>query len=278
MNKTNNFPVIEMFHSIQGEGKYMGVPSFFVRVTGCNLRCVFRDSICDTPYSSFDPEKSLYPDRKTTVAEFRKLLEKYPNTTHIVITGGEPMLYQKGMFDFLYDSTVGYNSDDNYKVTIETNGTISPEIINNMYLDMVNNMAIIANFRFELISISPKLVTSEDNRGILSKEAATRHKKLRLNIPVLREYYQSYNVFKGIQYKFVYSGDESVEEIHKILDKIAFKDDKSEINDKVYLMPEGTTINQVNDNTKDCVECCIKNGWNFAPRLHILIWGDKRGV
>lgn len=278
MNKTNNFPVIEMFHSIQGEGKYMGVPSFFVRVSGCNLRCVFRNSICDTPYSSFNPEKSLYPDKNTAVTEFKKLLNEHPNTKHIVITGGEPMLYQEGMFDFLYDSTVNYKGEDNYKVTVETNGTISPEIINNMYLDMVNNMAIIANFEFNLASISPKLATSEDNRGVLSKEAAFRHRKLRLNITVLREYYQSCNVFKNVQYKFVYSGDESVEEIRKILDKVAREDDKLDINDKVYLMPEGTTINQVNDNTKNCVESCIENGWNFAPRLHILIWGDKRGV
>ena len=55
-----NFPVIEMFTSIQGEGKWTGSPSFFVRVSGCNLRCCFKGSICDTPYSSYNPEKTPY--------------------------------------------------------------------------------------------------------------------------------------------------------------------------------------------------------------------------
>jgi organic radical activating enzyme len=44
-----NFPVLEMFHSIQGEGIFTGAPSIFIRVAGCNLRCVFKGSRCDTP-------------------------------------------------------------------------------------------------------------------------------------------------------------------------------------------------------------------------------------
>ena len=58
--KNNVIPVLEMFVSIQGEGKYTGEPSLFIRVSGCNLRCVFGGTRCDTPYSSFETEKPIY--------------------------------------------------------------------------------------------------------------------------------------------------------------------------------------------------------------------------
>lgn len=279
-----NFPVIEIFHSIQGEGEQMGNPSFFVRLSGCNLRCVFKNSICDTPYSSFNPEKSPYKTIEDVVAGVINLKKQFPNTIRLVITGGEPMLYQDGIIEFikLLDRETERLKDihilcKTYEITIETNGTIKPTKIidaelNGEYISIIS-----------LFSISPKLSSSIDKEyKYINKETADRHNKTRINIDALSEYIYS-NVIP-FQMKFVYSGEECIDEIKDIYDKLKqkYKYNTDHLdyvfNDHTYLMPEGTTVDQMNEKSKECVEQCIKQGWKFAPRLHILIWGDKRGV
>src|SRR3954451_21370205 len=74
--------ISEIFHSIQGEGKLTGVPSVFVRASGCNLRCVW----CDTPYASWKPEGDDVP-----IDEIVRRVSTY-ETMHVVLTGGEPMI------------------------------------------------------------------------------------------------------------------------------------------------------------------------------------------
>ena len=112
--------VNEMFCSIQGEGMYTGVPSIFVRTVGCNLRCVFKDSICDTAYTSFNPEKPLYDNWDDLMNAFRKLVEDNPRVEHLVITGGESLLSRKDLEEFL---TNVYKIKD-FKTTIETNRSL----------------------------------------------------------------------------------------------------------------------------------------------------------
>ena len=136
-------PVVEMFSSIQGEGKYTGVPSFFIRVSGCNLRCVFKDSRCDTPYTSFEPEKTPYKEMQELVEAFKEMRNNSPRTKHLVITGGEPLLYKKDLEEFL-----SYVYEDEMVITIETNGT----------MPILNPLA--KNFKVDLYSVSPKLSTS----------------------------------------------------------------------------------------------------------------------
>ncbi|MGE5215483.1 MAG: 7-carboxy-7-deazaguanine synthase QueE, partial [Chloroflexota bacterium] len=74
--------ISEIFYSVQGEGRFAGTPSVFIRSSGCNLRCVW----CDTPYTSWRPEGSSWSIEKILAA-----VEKHP-TRYIVITGGEPLL------------------------------------------------------------------------------------------------------------------------------------------------------------------------------------------
>jgi 7-carboxy-7-deazaguanine synthase len=74
--------IAEIFHSIQGEGSLVGVPSVFVRTSGCNLRCVW----CDTPYTSWHAEGDDW-----TLERIWAAVEAYP-ARHVVVTGGEPMI------------------------------------------------------------------------------------------------------------------------------------------------------------------------------------------
>jgi 7-carboxy-7-deazaguanine synthase len=96
----------EIFYSIQGEGKWTGLPNIFIRTTGCNLRCTY----CDTKYA-------YKKGTEKTLEEIIKELEKY-KCKKICITGGEPLL-QKEIFS-LIDNLI----KSNYKILIETNGSL----------------------------------------------------------------------------------------------------------------------------------------------------------
>jgi 7-carboxy-7-deazaguanine synthase len=115
--------IAEIFHSIQGEGHWLGVPSTFVRISGCNLRCVW----CDTPYASWSPEgTNLSLDEIVNEVRHR----------HVVVTGGEPML-----FDPVVELCRRLR-EQGRTITIETAGTV--------YRDVA----------CDLMSISPKLANS----------------------------------------------------------------------------------------------------------------------
>jgi len=116
----------ELFYSIQGEGKLTGVPSVFVRASGCNLRCVW----CDTPYTSWSPEGV-----DVSVPEIVRRAGEFP-TSHIVLTGGEPTI----MPDFS-ELCAALKAKD-YHITVETAATV------------------FAEGAVDLASLSPKLSSS----------------------------------------------------------------------------------------------------------------------
>src|ERR1051325_3213264 len=102
--------ISEIFHSVQGEGELTGVPSVFVRTSGCNLRC----SWCDTKYASWFPEGD-----DCTVQEIAARVAEFP-TQHCVLTGGEPMIARD-----IRDLAALLRRDGKH-ITIETAGTIPP--------------------------------------------------------------------------------------------------------------------------------------------------------
>src|SRR3954447_22790222 len=122
--------ISEIFYSIQGEGKLMGVPSVFVRVSGCNLRCTW----CDTPYASWNPQGADL-SLQAILGEVGK-----HSARHVVLTGGEPMIFAKTV------SLIAALKDLGKHVTVETAGTV--------WLDGLARGAI------DLASISPKLANS----------------------------------------------------------------------------------------------------------------------
>jgi len=110
---TSNLPISEIFFSIQGEGKFIGRPSIFIRVGGCNLKCPsFSKHGCDSFYAVDKKYKSSW--RITTIQEIINEIEKhYP--CDIVLTGGEPTLYYKKLYPIIEKFS---------NITIETNTTI----------------------------------------------------------------------------------------------------------------------------------------------------------
>ena len=178
--------IAEIFHSIQGEGKLTGVPSVFVRASGCNLRCTW----CDTPYASWNPEGD-----EVSVDRIIESVRSYA-TSYAVVTGGEPMIMPD-----IGDLTRRLRQGG-YHITIETAATVYQPV------------------DCDLASLSPKLANStphERNGG----SSATAHDRLRLNIEVIRRFTEVHE----FQLKFVVCGPEDVDEIDSILQRLPGVDD-----------------------------------------------------
>lgn len=173
--------ISEIFYSIQGEGRLAGVPSVFVRLAGCNLRCRW----CDTPYAL----QSSQGDSMTIPEIIEKVLSF--NCRHIVVTGGEPMI-AKGLCDLLEQ----LKSREKH-ITIETAGTKHQQI------------------PCDLMSVSPKLSHSTPTEGPFAQYAES-HEKTRLNIAALQNLMDSYDY----QMKFVVNDKNDLAEIADLVNKL----------------------------------------------------------
>ncbi|MBK9331865.1 MAG: 7-carboxy-7-deazaguanine synthase QueE [Ignavibacteria bacterium] len=241
--------ISELFYSVQGEGKRSGRPSFFIRTNHCNLRCRFPDgNLCDTSYTSW------YPDDSRNIGEMgvENIIKEYLKfkSIDVVITGGEPTMYPDEL-SYLCENLVRANR--NAFITIETNGT--------NFGDFVNHAG--------LISISPKLKSSVPK----GTEFEMMHEKNRVNIEAFRKFNSLMkNNISDVQWKFVYTGESDIEEIREIQSETGFEDSD------VYLMPEGITAADLDKMRAETIEACKRNNFNYTDRLHILAWGNKRGV
>lgn len=170
--------ISEIFYSIQGEGMLAGVPSVFLRTSGCNLRCTW----CDTPYTSWKPEGEDLP-LGGVLADVRRHWG-----THVVVTGGEPMIQE----DIV--RLTQRLKDFDLHITIETAGTVYRPVA------------------CDLMSISPKLAHSTPKRREGGRWAA-QHDRLRYQPDVLKQLMAEY----PYQLKFVVSDPGDMEEIEAIL-------------------------------------------------------------
>jgi len=172
--------ISEIFYSVQGEGELTGVPSVFVRTSGCNLRCDW----CDTPYASWEPT-----GKNLSVEAILQTVAEYP-ARHSVLTGGEPMVAKE------IDQLAAGLRNAGHHITFETAGTIAPDGI-----------------ACDLASLSPKLSNSTPSADRISETWVERHEATRRNLEVLRAWIDNYNY----QLKFVVSTDQDLEEIQQLL-------------------------------------------------------------
>jgi 7-carboxy-7-deazaguanine synthase len=170
--------VSEIFYSIQGEGELTGVPSVFIRTSGCNLRC----SWCDTKYASWHPEGE-HMDLDAIVSA----VETYPSE-YCVLTGGEPMI-AKGIHELAERLRRAGKH-----ITIETAATVSP-----------------GNIACDLASLSPKISNSTPDGS--ANGWRQRHEETRLQPEVIAEWIDGYN----FQLKFVVTAESDLHEIDELL-------------------------------------------------------------
>ncbi|MCC6428894.1 MAG: tRNA (guanosine(46)-N7)-methyltransferase TrmB [Phycisphaerales bacterium] len=232
-------PVAETFYSIQGEGKLTGVPSFFIRASGCNLRCTW----CDTPYASWNPEGS-----PVALADLLGLVRQ-STARHVVLTGGEPLIFPQvaALCEMLRDAGI--------HITIETAGTVAP-----------------AGLLCDLISISPKLSNSTPALGDPRDPAdawRSRHESRRLNPSAIQSLM---NCAPEVQLKFVVSSKADLAEIDALLGQL-----RGWSPDDVLLMPEGVVAPEP-EHKAWIVQECLARGWRYCTRLHLDLFGNSRGT
>jgi len=202
--------------------------------------CNLRCNWCDTPYSSWDPEgKEMAID--TIVAAVRKF-----DVRHCVLTGGEPMIAPG-----IHDLAAKLRKAGSH-ITIETAATVAPEGI-----------------ACDLASLSPKLSNSTPNER-LSDTWRKRHERDRYQPGVIDAWLKDYDC----QLKFVITSEQDITEIHSLLDNLHQPIGP----ERVLLMPEGVTVEELRARTETVMSLCRRYGYRYGSRLHIELFGNRRGT
>ena len=200
--------------------------------------CNLRCVWCDTPYTSWAPQ-----GEKWSVAQILSEVAKFPSR-HVVITGGEPLLAGD-----IQELTQQLRSRGAY-ITIETAATLFKPVA------------------CDLVSMSPKLANSTPWRRARGK-FAEMHEARRVNLEVIQRFIDGYNY----QLKFVVDHRNDFSEIQAMLGRL----ENVECS-RVLIMAQGKTTRELRNKTKWIVELCKDYGFCYTPRLHIELFGNRRGT
>ena len=282
---TSKLKVAELFYSIQGEGRYMGVPSVFLRVFGCNFSCsgfgmpkgeksIEAENIdpskyktykelplvstgCDS-YASWDPRfKHLSPVISTdslAVSILDLLPAKNWTDEHLVITGGEPLLgWQRAYPDLLTAPDFEHLTE----LTFETNGT---QEIKSDFEEFLTHEWVGDNRSYQQLtfSVSPKLSVSGEKWGeAIKPEIVSQYSRI------------------GYTYlKFVVASEEDVEEAEQAVEEYR----KAGFNGPVYIMPVGGVESVYHMNNRKVAELAMKKGWRYSDRLQVPLFKNEWGT
>jgi organic radical activating enzyme len=281
--------VSEVFYSLQGEGRFGGVPSVFLRTYGCNFTCAgfgckpgekstgaddvaevvhlynnflelpLVETGCDS-YASWHPAFKHLSPTQTTEELVERMLSLTPNNmwgqnngndVHLVITGGEPLLgWQRAYKELLSHPRM----KDLLNITFETNGTQELHDDFKQYLDEWVEQDLRRQVTF---SVSAKLSASGES----------------WDDAICPEIVNSYQEYGHAYLKFVVETDEHIIEAIRASD--AFR--AGGFGGKIYLMPQGGVVKPYDENKLRIANICCEQGWNYSPRLHVDLWGNGWG-
>ena len=278
--------VAELFYSIQGEGRYMGVPSVFLRTFGCNFKCegfgmpkgelsdernviaLKVDGIgsynslplvstgCDS-YASWDPRFKHLSPVLSTDSIANTIMDMLPHKRwedeHLVITGGEPLLGWQRAYPELLENP---NMQALAELTFETNGTqkLDPAFYEYMMMEWVMERG----YETLTFSVSPKLsVSGEKWDEAICPDVVAEYSSL------------------GYTYlKFVVASQDDIDEAQQAVDEYR----KAGFVGPVYVMPVGGVESVYNMNSRNVAEFAIKKGWRYSDRLQVPLFKNEWGT
>lgn len=204
------------------------------------LGCNLRCQWCDTPYTSWELEKGSF-----LLSDLSTILDANAQIEEVILTGGEPTICPD------LETIINTCTEKGKKITLETNGTrLIPEHLMR---------------KIDLVSLSPKLSNSTPE----NLKIAHRHDNDRIHFGILRQWISK---AANYQLKFVVKSLQDMEEIRTIITHL------SPSKRNIYLMPEGRTETELEKKRQWLADLCIREGLCYGERLHIVIYGDKRGV
>ena len=283
--------VAELFYSLQGEGQYIGTPSVFLRIFGCNFKCAgfsmprgtlseerlainpadynsYNDlplvhTGCDS-YASWDPRfKHLSPmlEVSAIVDRMQELLPdgKFGPDKHLILTGGEPLLgWQKSYIDLFEE--IGRREMNLTHITFETNGT---QVLKQELKDWF-----LSNDTYPMLDITYSVSSKLPSSGEAWEDA--------IKPEVILDYYQ---LSSSLYFKWVVSNEEDYQDVQNAIK--AYTDGMGVYameNIPIYLMPAGGTTKHYNDNERWVADLCMKHGWRYTPRLQVQLWKNAWGT
>jgi len=285
--------ISEIFYSAQGEGRFVGVPSVFLRTFGCNFTCagfgcapgvrsteadeiaknvhMYKDfnslplvnTGCDS-YASWHPAfKNLSPtlsvheviNRLLALTPNHNWLQNNGNDVHLVITGGEPLLgWQRAYKDLLSDERM----EDLQNLTFETNGTQALQDDFIEYLQEWNQSRFPYGNGGEItFSVSPKISASGERWGDAIKPDTVA----------------SYENIGTVYLKFVVETEKHFEEVEQAVSEYR----QAGFSGRVYVMPQGGVVTPYERNRVRVADWALSKGYNYSPRLHVDLWGNGWG-